>query len=383
VAKAGATFGIVKATEGSGYLNPYFAVDYAAARRVGLTRGSYHFAHPGYPILSSAVGQAQFYAEHLGSVATTKTLPPALDLEVTGGLSGGALVTWAQDFLMTLHRLTGRVPMVYSYPWFWTNSLDDPSALARYPLWMASYASTVSPTPALWQYTASAKLSGIRGPVDMSRFVGPSTGWASLSNGTTAAGWAVGIPAAPVAVSATAGVRAATVRWLPGDTSSPINGYTVVADPGGATLHVAGTDTMASFANLSTTTAYRFTVRASNASGSGTWSQPSAPVTPKLPPPPSAAPAVTVHLNRSAVPTGQVVLMYGRVTPSVSGQVVWREGYYAGAWHIWARARTSPHGWYSFWVRPTVRTVDVYRVVAVSTGARPAGVSEVIRLRVF
>jgi chitodextrinase len=162
-----------------------------------------------------------------------------------------------------------------------------------------------------------------------------------------------------------------------------MKGYTVVASPGGATQYVSGATIRATFTGLSTATAYTFTVRATNAAGSSSWSTASAPVTPHLPPPPNPAPTVTIHLTASAVPAGHFVHMYGHVTPATPGQVVWREGYYSGAWHIWARGRTSPTGWYSFWIRPTVRSVDVYRVVALATSARPAGVSSTVRLRVF
>ena len=77
--------------------------------RAGLVRGSYAFARPAYPVASTAAAQARYYVRRLGTSArSSRTLPPALDLEVTGGLSQGALVTWAQDFLLTVRRLTGR-----------------------------------------------------------------------------------------------------------------------------------------------------------------------------------------------------------------------------------------------------------------------------------
>ena len=82
VAAEGHEFAIVKATEGTSYVNKYFAADYSGIRKAGMVRGSYHFARPAYPIAKTALAQAKFYVAHLGSVTTTKTLPPALDLEV-------------------------------------------------------------------------------------------------------------------------------------------------------------------------------------------------------------------------------------------------------------------------------------------------------------
>jgi GH25 family lysozyme M1 (1,4-beta-N-acetylmuramidase) len=44
VAKTGKEFAIVKATEGTSYVNPWFKTDYSRIRQVGMVRGSYHFA---------------------------------------------------------------------------------------------------------------------------------------------------------------------------------------------------------------------------------------------------------------------------------------------------------------------------------------------------
>jgi lysozyme len=377
VKRSGREFAIVKATEAANYVNPYFAKDYGAVRNIGMVRGSYHFARPGWP-MSTAVDQARFYVSRLGSVATTRTLPPALDLEVTGGLSRAALVTWAQDFLITVRKLTGRTPMVYSYPWFWANSVGDAPALARYPLWMASYSSSVTPAATLWQYTAGAKVSGIRGAVDMSRYVGSSTGWSGLADGTHATAWPGGRPGVVQSVRGHAGDRSATVTWLPGDSGTrQISGFTVVLSPGGKRVQVNATTWHATFTGLSTHTSYRFTVTASNSLGSGPVSAWTAPVTPYV------AQTVTASLSATRVAVNHSVTLSGRVTPAVAGQKVLREGYYGGAWHVWATGYTSSTGAYSFRITPTVRTVDVYRVVAVATAERRAGVSPTRRLTVY
>ena len=46
VAAAGYKFAFIKATEGSYYVNPYYAADAAAARQAGLLVAAYHFAIP-------------------------------------------------------------------------------------------------------------------------------------------------------------------------------------------------------------------------------------------------------------------------------------------------------------------------------------------------
>jgi GH25 family lysozyme M1 (1,4-beta-N-acetylmuramidase) len=289
VAKSGKKFAIVKATEGTDYVNPYFAGpyadDYADAAAAGLVHGSYHFARPALPVVSSAVAQAKLFANTIGPVTTKATLPPALDLEVTGGLNPGQLVTWAQTFLLEMRTLTGRTPMLYTYPSFWDNDLADPTALARYPMWMANFGASTAPTSDLWQYTDSAHIKGIQGGVDVSRFEGTSGfPWSTLSNGTKATPWTPSAPAAPISAHASASGGAVTVSWLPGDTgTSPVTSYRVTASPGGSVVTVSGTSLSATMTGLKTNTAYTFTVTAINSVGTGTPTKPTLAVTRAIP----------------------------------------------------------------------------------------------------
>ncbi|HWC36443.1 MAG TPA: GH25 family lysozyme [Mycobacteriales bacterium] len=282
VAKDGMEFGIAKASESTTYKNPYFAADYAGMAAAGLVRGAYHFARPAYPISSTAQAQAEYFANLIGDVNTPATLPPALDLEVSGGLPRADLVTWAQIFLYKLRALTGRTPMLYTYPSFWTDVLADPGAFARFPLWMASYSSTVPASPELWQYTDSASIDGISGRVDESRYV-PSNGlpWATLSDGTAPAPWNAAVPYPPHALSVVPGPTTATVSWVPGnDGSARTTSYTVTSNPGGITATVNGAATSATVTGLDPATSYTFTVTATSPVGTGSPSVATDPVTP-------------------------------------------------------------------------------------------------------
>jgi GH25 family lysozyme M1 (1,4-beta-N-acetylmuramidase) len=273
VKRAGKEFAIIKSTEGTSYRNPWFRRDYAGARRAGLVRGSYHFARPQYPIVRSARAQARYYANRLGtSSRQRKTLPPALDLEVTGGLGRAALVTWAQMFLLELRRQTHRTPMIYTYPYFWTSALGDPAALSRYRLWMASYSSKPTVPHALWQYTSTARVKGIAGGVDMSRFVGDPESWRLLSDGRLPNRWPAEVPGAPQRVSVDYRDGDATVRWLPGDTgSTDIRSYLVTLSPGGQSVTVDGTTFAATLHGLERGKSYEISVAARNAVGRGAW----------------------------------------------------------------------------------------------------------------
>lgn len=278
-------FAIVKTTESTWYVNPWFGRDYAGAYNAGLVRGSYHFARPSYPPVSSAMTQAAFYLKHLGtSLSRPRTLPPALDLEVDGGLSRGALVTWAQTFLLAVRRATGRTPMIYTYPSFWSRTLGDAAAFRRYPLWFAGYDGSYAPGTSLWQFTSGATVSGIVGRVDMSRWVSAPQDWATVSDGTVATPWAPAAPGAPVHVRASPGSTNAMVSWLPGDAgTSAITGYRVIVRPGGQVVDVDGQTTHALFTGLTNGTAYTFTVTARNGVGVGSTSPPTAAVVPVAP----------------------------------------------------------------------------------------------------
>jgi hypothetical protein len=56
---SGQDFAFVKATEGTGYVNPHHAAQVAHARAAGLVVGHYHFARPG-----SAADQSAYFLKH-------------------------------------------------------------------------------------------------------------------------------------------------------------------------------------------------------------------------------------------------------------------------------------------------------------------------------
>ncbi|MDQ1701138.1 MAG: large repetitive protein, partial [Frankiaceae bacterium] len=88
-------------------------------------------------------------------------------------------------------------------------------------------------------------------------------------------------PSAPVNVTATAGDAQATVSWNAPATNggSAVTGYTVIASPGGATATTSGATTVV-VAGLANGTSYTFTVKATNAVGTGPASAVSNAVTP-------------------------------------------------------------------------------------------------------
>jgi len=292
VRAAGTAFAFVKASEATNYVNPYFATDRGNARTAGLDVGAYHLARPS-SAAGSAAAQARYFVSAIGARHVAGDLPPVLDLEYSGNLAPAALITWASQWLSTVHSMTGRAPIVYTYPSFYTTNLARTTALGAYPLWIASYTSASGPSsvfttgwPAwtFWQWSCTGRVSGISGAVDLDRF-----------NGTQ-----------------------------------------------------AGLDVLA------------------GRSSTG--------VTPRA--------AVTVTLSSATTTPRHSVTMSGKVSPAHAGDTVLRQGYYSGAWHVWATTTTRADGSYRFAITPSVKAVNHYRVYVRATSRHSAATSATADLTV-
>jgi GH25 family lysozyme M1 (1,4-beta-N-acetylmuramidase) len=165
----GARFAYVKATESTGYVNPYFAQQYNGSYQHGLIRGAYHFALPNR---SSGAAQARYFVHHGGGwSADGKTLPPMLDIEYNPygptcyGMGKRKLTRWIGDFSHTVRRLTGRLPTIYTTRDWWSYCVHS-SAYGANPLFIARYASGPGRLPAgwshwtLWQYDFEGRFPG-------------------------------------------------------------------------------------------------------------------------------------------------------------------------------------------------------------------------------
>jgi GH25 family lysozyme M1 (1,4-beta-N-acetylmuramidase) len=181
VAAAGKKFVIMKATEGTGFVDPMYATNHAGARAAGIATTAYHFASP-----DSTQGEAIAEANHFVDVAqlTDGDLIPALDLEVAGGLSTTGLRNWVAGWLAQVAARIGVKPMIYVSPNFWVNHMGDTRwfADAGYQiLWIAHWGVSSPTVPAqnwggrgwtFWQYSNCGSVPGISGCVDLDRYNG-------------------------------------------------------------------------------------------------------------------------------------------------------------------------------------------------------------------
>ncbi|MGH3320371.1 MAG: lysozyme [Streptosporangiaceae bacterium] len=155
----GADFAYVKATEGTGYTNPYFSQQYVGSSNVGLLRGAYHFA---LPDRSSGAAQADYFADHGGAwSADGQTLPGALDIEYNPygptcyGKSDSGMVSWIRSFIDEYHARTGRWAVIYTTTDWWKRCTGNYAGFASNdPLWIARYAGSAGELPAGWPYYA-------------------------------------------------------------------------------------------------------------------------------------------------------------------------------------------------------------------------------------
>ena len=134
VSASGHRFAFVKATEGIGYVNPFFVADSKQAQNAGMLIGSYHMARPN----SSATAQAAEYAAALAT-QPQPSLPPVLDIEYAENLGPAQLSAWVREFVTEIERLTGRKPIIYTYRYFWQENMANTSEFSDYPLWLAAY----------------------------------------------------------------------------------------------------------------------------------------------------------------------------------------------------------------------------------------------------
>ncbi|MDR6243129.1 GH25 family lysozyme [Paenibacillus hunanensis] len=183
VAKSGVSFVFVKASQNK--IDPMFIQNITGARKAGLLVGAYHYLDESVTTPAQARAAAnKFYTAILAGGGVD--LPPVLDYESKAtGVTPAQATAIALAFLQEIERLTGKRPMLYTYPSF----IGNFTGLSAYPLWIARYSASRVPEDAqgwrsweFWQYSdgtdggtlpsSSRKVNGISGPVDLNEFNG-------------------------------------------------------------------------------------------------------------------------------------------------------------------------------------------------------------------
>ena len=158
-------FAIIKATEGTGYVDPLCDKFYQQAKAKGLLRGVYHFARP--DLGNSGAAEAEYFVKNIKGYIGDAIL--VLDYEVAPYSDD-----WAYAFAKRVHDLTGVWPMLYASA-SKINGVNWAKTAKNCGLWIAGYPSKYNvknpPLPsvndmpygigawafwAIWQYSSSA-----------------------------------------------------------------------------------------------------------------------------------------------------------------------------------------------------------------------------------
>ena len=121
---------IVKATQGTGYVNPKCNHQWDLAGQLGKKRGLYHYAGGGNP-----VAEAQYFVQNIRNYVGQAML--VIDWESYQNAAWGNTI-WARQYVDEIHRLTGVWPVIYvqeSALWQVANCAKDCA------VWVAKYAS--------------------------------------------------------------------------------------------------------------------------------------------------------------------------------------------------------------------------------------------------
>lgn len=177
-------FVVIKATEGTTYVNPYCDQHFGQAAELGKKLGVYHFAGGG-----DAAAEAEYFVRNVRGYIGKAIL--VLDFEIQNMANGAA---WSKRWLDRVYELTRVKPVIYMSNYM-ANHLDwNAVASAGYPLWNAYYYAYGTPMgynpdaplperlgpwgkALLYQYTSEGRLPGYNGYLDLDVFYGDPDDW--------------------------------------------------------------------------------------------------------------------------------------------------------------------------------------------------------------
>ena len=179
--KAGASFSIVKLTQGTGYFNPKDTAQIKSSRALGMETHAYHYAEFGSSV-GRAKAEAKFFLQRAGKQNISKTRYLFLDWEAgSGNVATGskAANTAAIVAFMDACKKAGYKVGLYSGAALMRSAIDTAQIVKRYGtcLWVASYPTMAAVSSAdfgyfpsmagvlIWQFTSNWHGMGVDGNV--------------------------------------------------------------------------------------------------------------------------------------------------------------------------------------------------------------------------
>ncbi len=159
----------IKATESSSLADNMYRQNLRGARRAGIPAGTYHFFSP----TTSAVAQL-LNLTHAMPDLREQDLLPMVDVETRGKRDPASFRQSLRQFLKGIEDTYGVRPIIYTGANFYNKYLSG--HFDEYLFMIAKYADAPpalngNPKFAIWQYSSKGQVPGIRGYVDLSRFI--------------------------------------------------------------------------------------------------------------------------------------------------------------------------------------------------------------------
>lgn len=162
-------FALVKSTEGTTIVDPYFKANFREAKRCGIIRGAYHFLSVSSPVEE----QVKFFIAN--TPLEPGDLPPILDLEIDKKVMAqqhAKVVKMAKQWLKAIEKHYGVKPIIYTYNNYYIDYLKG-HGLDNYDYWIARYGAEPSARRwEIWQQTDKGRVDGINHAVDINLFRG-------------------------------------------------------------------------------------------------------------------------------------------------------------------------------------------------------------------
>lgn len=161
----------IRASEGTGYIDPYFKENYEEARANGLKTGFYHYLTA--RTTEEAREEAEFFVSNIKGTQPDCKL--AMDFEVFGDLNKNEINEISKVFLETVQELSKKECIIYSDAFNAAETFDEELA-KKYAIWVADYFVKEPANNGKWstwvgfQYTDIGRVNGISGNVDRDYF---------------------------------------------------------------------------------------------------------------------------------------------------------------------------------------------------------------------
>lgn len=189
LSKVPCDFVIVKATQGTGYVNPSCAGHVEQALKLGKATGIYHYVSGG-----NAVAEANYFVDNCKNWVGKVLF--CIDWESNQNSAWGN-ESYLEQLVNQVKARTGMPPMIYVQ----ASRYSQVAAVAKRTnsgLWIAQYASMnatgYQATPwnegayscAIRQYSSAGRLSGWNGNLDLNKFYGDRKAWNAYVGGGSA-----------------------------------------------------------------------------------------------------------------------------------------------------------------------------------------------------